>query len=470
METLRASVWRLSVLLTILGGVEAETLPTLTLQPLNYFTLPPPASTPAPSSPASFTTDLPDAPSETSTGQEDSQEDTGGEEAKEAVREPYFATPNTSVSVYLGAEVTLDCTLHDTANQSVSWLRSVDDMLVLLTWDSHIYSNDHRYSLVQAAGDRWQQWQLVIRDAQLDDQGQYRCQLATEPPMTLAITLNVIAPRARLVDERGTEVLEKHYKSGSMIELMCLIEQVPFPHGPVTWRRGTTVLTYNTSRGGISMKGDPGAGYIRSRLYVADAAPSDSGLYSCWYANHTSDTVAVHVLAGENSAAMQHDALPETSSSATPASNASATCHTCFTQHLYLLAASCLATCTATCRSVTMSSSLTSSASSWMAATAASWKILTVALASCRNLAKAWIGAVWQAVPSWIFEGPRTWMAESLVVGITTCQGLCLRVFKWLAALFTRVDRWRLLEGHLASITYRGSSSRHDRRRKFLTR
>ncbi|XP_069176005.1 uncharacterized protein [Procambarus clarkii] len=251
METLRASVWRLSVLLTILGGVEAETLPTLTLQPLNYFTLPPPASTPAPSSPASFTTDLPDAPSETSTGQEDSQEDTGGEEAKEAVREPYFATPNTSVSVYLGAEVTLDCTLHDTANQSVSWLRSVDDMLVLLTWDSHIYSNDHRYSLVQAAGDRWQQWQLVIRDAQLDDQGQYRCQLATEPPMTLAITLNVIAPRARLVDERGTEVLEKHYKSGSMIELMCLIEQVPFPHGPVTWRRGTTVLTYNTSRGGI---------------------------------------------------------------------------------------------------------------------------------------------------------------------------------------------------------------------------
>ncbi|MPD02789.1 hypothetical protein E2C01_098393 [Portunus trituberculatus] len=36
-----------------------------------------------------------------------------------------------------------------------------------------------------------------------------------------------------------------------MIELKCIVEQVPFPHGPVTWRRGATILTFNTSRGGI---------------------------------------------------------------------------------------------------------------------------------------------------------------------------------------------------------------------------
>lgn len=30
-----------------------------------------------------------------------------------------------------------------------------------------------------------------MRDAQADDQGQYRCQVATQPPMVLTVTLNV---------------------------------------------------------------------------------------------------------------------------------------------------------------------------------------------------------------------------------------------------------------------------------------
>ncbi|KAK8381629.1 hypothetical protein O3P69_018614 [Scylla paramamosain] len=167
-----------------------------------------------------------------------------------------------------------------------------------------------RYSLVREHGKRWRRWQLVIRNTRADDQGQYRCQVATQPPLILVVNLNVTVPVARVVDERGTKVQEKHYNSGSMIELKCIVDQVPFPHGPVTWRRGATILTYNTSRGGISVKGNEAGGFIRSRLYVADATPQDSGFYSCWYKNITSDTVTVHVIAGENSAAMQHDGLP----------------------------------------------------------------------------------------------------------------------------------------------------------------
>ncbi|XP_047481941.1 uncharacterized protein LOC125034249 [Penaeus chinensis] len=199
--------------------------------------------------------------------------------------------------------------------QQVSWMRRKDELLELLTWDSHTYVNDDRYSLVQEAGDRWRRWRLVVRDAQAEDQGQYRCQVATQPPMALTVTLNVTEPRARVVDERGTKVLEKHYNSGSMIELKCVIERVPFPPAAVTWRRDATLLSFNTSRGGISVKGDPTSGFIRSQLYVREASPSDSGVYSCWYGNYTRDIVTVHVLAGENSAAMQHDALPGGSAS-----------------------------------------------------------------------------------------------------------------------------------------------------------
>ncbi|XP_066979585.1 uncharacterized protein [Macrobrachium rosenbergii] len=224
---------------------------------------------------------------------------------------PHFTSGNTTADVFLGATATLDCTVHDLTNESVSWLRRVDDKLELLTWGSQTYSNDNRYSLVQASSDKWQRWQLVIRNVQLSDGGQYRCQVATQPPMLLTTLLNVTEPRVRVVDERGTKVLEKHYNSGSMIELKCIIEFVPFPHGPVTWKRGNKTLAFNTSIGGISVKGDAETGYIRSRLYVANATPRHSGVYSCWYSNYSSDTVTVHVIAGENSAGLQHDSHPE---------------------------------------------------------------------------------------------------------------------------------------------------------------
>ncbi|KAK8381375.1 hypothetical protein O3P69_018444 [Scylla paramamosain] len=305
---------------------KGETLPTLTLQPPHMFTLAAPNTSPLPATRAY------------STGEEGEGVDAEEREKEEEEKSrPRFTSKNGTVSVYLGERASLDCTVTKPANLSVSWLRLVDDLLELLTWDSNTYANDNRYWLMERAGDGWRQWQLMIRDAQVEDEGQYRCQVATEPPMVLINTLHVIVPVARVVDERGTKVEEKHYNSGSMIELKCVVEQVPFPHGPVTWRRGATVLTFNTSRGGISVKGDAASGYIRSRLYVADAAPSDSGVYSCWYGNSTGDSVTVHVLAGENSAAMQHDALPDSSSekpSSQPASSSSSSSSSSSCLHL----------------------------------------------------------------------------------------------------------------------------------------
>ncbi|XP_042861101.1 uncharacterized protein LOC122246536 [Penaeus japonicus] len=290
---------------------------------LSSFHVPP---APDPLSPASFVETSERVPPQTRTQEEEEDdylyedyeegdEDYDEEEEEEVkikVREPFFGTANsTTTTVFLGATATLDCTVHDIANESVTWMRRVDDMLELLTWDTHTYAKDKRYSVESDSGAGWRRWRLLINASQIEDQGQYRCQVATQPPKILAVTLVVTEPQVQVVDERGTKVVDKHYNSGSMIELKCVIEKVPFPHLTVNWLRGSTVLSFNTSRGGISVKGDAASGYIRSRLYVADASPSDSGLYSCWYGNYTSDTVSVHVIAGENSAAMQHDALPD---------------------------------------------------------------------------------------------------------------------------------------------------------------
>lgn len=60
-----------------------------------------------------------------------------------------------------------------------------------------------------------------------------------------------LAPRTRIVDDRGSDVSEKHYNSGSMIQLKCLVDRVPFPAGKLAWKKGSTVLQFNTSVGGI---------------------------------------------------------------------------------------------------------------------------------------------------------------------------------------------------------------------------
>lgn len=60
-----------------------------------------------------------------------------------------------------------------------------------------------------------------------------------------------IVPRVEIVDERGLKTSDKFYKSGSTIELKCVISKVPQPTSYVTWKHGLRMLNYDTSRGGI---------------------------------------------------------------------------------------------------------------------------------------------------------------------------------------------------------------------------
>ncbi|XP_063845766.1 uncharacterized protein LOC135091761 [Scylla paramamosain] len=139
---------------------KGETLPTLTLQPPHMFTLAAPNTSPLPATRAY------------STGEEGEGVDAEEREKEEEEKSrPRFTSKNGTVSVYLGERASLDCTVTKPANLSVSWLRLVDDLLELLTWDSNTYANDNRYWLMERAGDGWRQWQLMIRDAQVEDEG-----------------------------------------------------------------------------------------------------------------------------------------------------------------------------------------------------------------------------------------------------------------------------------------------------------
>lgn len=70
-----------------------------------------------------------------------------------------------------------------------------------------------------------------------------------EQSLTFCFFLSV--PKVEIVDERGLSIPDKFYKAGSTIELKCVISQVPQTSSYVTWKHGTRMLNYDTSRGGI---------------------------------------------------------------------------------------------------------------------------------------------------------------------------------------------------------------------------
>lgn len=58
-------------------------------------------------------------------------------------------------------------------------------------------------------------------------------------------------PKVEIVDERGRPLQDKFYKEGSIIELRCVVSEVPQPARQVNWKHGTRLLNYDTKRGGV---------------------------------------------------------------------------------------------------------------------------------------------------------------------------------------------------------------------------
>lgn len=96
---------------------------------------------------------------------------------------------------------------------------------------------------------------------------------------------------------------ELYIKSGSDINLTCIVLQTPDPPSFIYWYRGGHVINYS-QRGGISVVTEKQT--RTSRLLISRALPSDSGNYTCSPSSSDSASVLVHVLNGEHPAAMQH--------------------------------------------------------------------------------------------------------------------------------------------------------------------
>ncbi|KAJ8943978.1 hypothetical protein NQ318_013559 [Aromia moschata] len=177
---------------------------------------------------------------------------------------------------------------------TVSWIRKRD--LHILTVGILTYTNDQRFQSLHTDGS--DEWTLKVASPQTRDSGVYECQVSTEPKISQAYKLSVVVSKAKIIGNP-----ELYIRSGSDINLTCVVLQTPDPPSFIYWYRGGSVINYS-QRGGINVVTEKQT--RTSRLLISRALPEDSGNYTCSPSTSDAASVLVHVLQGEQPAAMQH--------------------------------------------------------------------------------------------------------------------------------------------------------------------
>lgn len=210
---------------------------------------------------------------------------------------PFFDpnSPN-NITTQLGTHAYLPCKVKQLGNKSVSWIRKRDAHI--LTVDHYTFIADERFQSFIVEGT--ETWTLQVKYVQARDQGEYECQVSTEPKMSHFVTLNVVVPKIEIMGASDIYV-----KTGSTVNLKCVITQSLEEPAYIFWYHdGVRVLNYKQGTKDIRVERS-GADTTVGTLVLYGATREDSGNYTCSPSNLDSASVLLHVLNGEHPAAMQ---------------------------------------------------------------------------------------------------------------------------------------------------------------------
>ncbi|KAB0800616.1 hypothetical protein PPYR_06356 [Photinus pyralis] len=203
---------------------------------------------------------------------------------------PYIDdTTPTNVTSFVGRSAFLSCRVRNLGNKSVSWIRHRD--IHILTVGDYTYTSDQRFQVTYHR--ETDDWTLQIKWAQKRDEGIYECQINTQPVISYFVLVTIIVPTARILGASDLFVAK-----GSTINLTCSIHFSSDPTAYIFWYHDDNVISYDSSRGGVSViteKGD----ITTSVLLIQNANWRDSGRYSCSPSNADVASVRVHVLNGK---------------------------------------------------------------------------------------------------------------------------------------------------------------------------
>ncbi|XP_023337368.1 lachesin isoform X2 [Eurytemora carolleeae] len=151
---------------------------------------------------------------------------------------PELGAESTNITAVIGQTTHLHCIVKHIGDRTVSWIRKGD--LHVLTSGAHTFTGDRRFSSLHS--DSSDSWSLQIRYTQLKDEGEYHCQINTEPKMSLPIFLSVEEAKAEIQDKDQ----DLFVKKGSRLELRCLVNKGEGVHESmaVFWYLNSRVLDW----------------------------------------------------------------------------------------------------------------------------------------------------------------------------------------------------------------------------------
>ncbi|XP_050704083.1 kin of IRRE-like protein 1 [Eriocheir sinensis] len=201
----------------------------------------------------------------------------------------------TNVTAVVGQRAVLPCQVVNLDKRDVSWIRQRD--LHILTVGIYTYTSDDRFRVYHPEGSN--DWYLEVNPVTFRDAGVYECQVSTSPKIHLPVLLSVEVQQARI---EGPE--EVFIQSGSTIKLSCLVNTHSDNVGTVTWFRNAQELDYDSPRGGVSIEIEKTPLRTTSKLFLTRATKADSGNYTCAPKFADAASLMVHVVNGEESAAV----------------------------------------------------------------------------------------------------------------------------------------------------------------------
>ncbi|XP_047500623.1 protein sidekick-1-like [Penaeus chinensis] len=216
-----------------------------------------------------------------------------------------------NVTAVVGKQARLPCRVINLNKKDVSWIRQRD--LHILTVGILTYTSDDRFKVFHPEDS--DDWFLEISPVTFRDAGVYECQVSTSPKIFLPVSLAVEVQQARINGPK-----EVFIQNGSTIKLMCVVNTHSENVGQVTWFRDAAELDYDSPRGGVSLEIEKTPERTTSKLFLTRALKGDSGNYTCAPQFAQAASVLVHVVNGEESAAVQ------TANSVTLRSNPQAMC------------------------------------------------------------------------------------------------------------------------------------------------
>ncbi|XP_001658266.2 uncharacterized protein LOC5568978 [Aedes aegypti] len=207
----------------------------------------------------------------------------------------FFETDNlTTISSQVGSIAVLPCVVRNIGEGVVSWIRRKD--YHLLTIGVTTYSSDERFNIIRSEDS--EEWPLQIKYVQLRDAGPYECQVSTHPPTSIFVQLDVVEAKAEIFGPS-----DKYLKPGSTLRLTCRVVQSNEPPLYIFWYHNNRMINYDVHLGvNVSTEADNRF----SELVITHSNTLNSGNYSCVSNNAVAASTYVHILNGENPAAMQH--------------------------------------------------------------------------------------------------------------------------------------------------------------------